>query len=265
MRFSKLNGTVTHWAEDGQGDGPAIVFSNSLGTDLRIWDKVVPRLAARYRLIRHDKRGHGLSDAPAGPYTIDALASDLLALADARGLDRFALVGLSVGGLIAQKVAVRAPSRLTALVLCDTAAKIGTDEMWAARIAAIERGGIDAIADGILERWFSKRFRAEQPDDLAGWRNMLARTPVAGYLATSAAIRAEDLRAAVRGIATPTLVLVGEEDGSTPPAVVEATAGLIPGARFEVIASAGHLPCIEQPEVLARLIDRHITTAATHA
>ena len=259
MQFSQVNGMVAHWASAGRADGPAIIFSNSLGTDLRIWDDVVARLGARYRTLTYDKRGHGLSELTPGPYSIDLFAADLLALADAQGLNRFALVGLSVGGLIAQAVVVRAPERLTALVICDTAAKIGTDETWGARIAAIEKSGLDSIAGELMERWFSRRYRSDRPAEVAGWRNMLVRTPAAGYIATCAALRAADLTAAVGTISTPTLVVAGEEDGSTPPALVRATAGLIPGARFEVIAGAGHLPCIEQPEVLARLIDWHIS------
>jgi len=262
MNFTRLNGSLTHWAARGKADGPAIIFANSLGTDLRIWDEVVALLGARYRTITYDKRGHGLSELTAGPYDIDTLAGDVLALADAQGCKRFAMVGLSVGGLIAQAVAIRAPERLTALVLCDTVSRHGTPEMWAARIGAIETAGLDSIADGILKLWFTQKFRTERLDELGGWRNMLVRTPAAGYIATCGALRDTDLAAAVQSIKTPTLAVAGDEDGSTPPALVKASAARIPGARFEVIPGAGHLPCIEQPVALARLIDAHIMEAS---
>ena len=140
------------------------------------------------------------------------------------------------------------------LVLCDTAHKIGNDDLWNERIAAVEAQGIAAIAEGILERWFTAALRSGDAAALAGWRNMLTRTPAAGYAGTSAAIRDTDFTAAAAAIAVPTLCLVGEEDGATPPALVGELAALIPGARCEVIAGAGHLPCIEQPSVVAELI-----------
>ena len=261
MAFSRINGLTMHWSMGGPADRPAIMFSNSLGTDWRIWDQVTALLAGTYRIVTYDQRGHGLTDAPAGPYSIDMLARDVLALAGSLGLGRFALAGVSVGGLIAQQVALRAPERISALVLCDTAAKIGTADMWAARTARIQAGGLSSIADGLMERWFSKSFRETRKDELAGWRNMLTRTPADGYLATCAALRDCDLTAEVPKIRVPTLFVAGEEDGSTPPALVKATSDLIPGARFELIKQAGHLPCIEQPEALAKLISAHLKEA----
>src|SRR5262249_3211448 len=160
-----------------------------LGTDLRIWDDVAAKLASRYRILTYDNRGHGLSDAPPGPYSIDEMASDILALIDTLGINTFAFVGLSVGGMIAQRLAVRAAERPRALIVCDTAVNISEAALWNARIKAVEANGINAIADGVLERWFSAAFRRERPDELAGWRNMLVRTPAHGYAATCAAIR----------------------------------------------------------------------------
>lgn len=253
--------TVTALQEDGGDDGPALVFSNSLGTDHRIWDPllaVIDRgpLGARRRL-RYDKRGHGLTAGGPDAWSIDHLVEDLASIMDARGLSGAVIVGLSVGGLIAQGLAASRPDLVRALVLCDTAAKIGTDEMWEARIAAVERGGMAAIVDQTMERWFTSPFRAD-PARLSPWRIMLLRTDPHGYIATAAAIRAADYRDRAARLTMPALAVVGEADGSTPPALVAQTARLIPGCGFEVIQGAGHIPCVEQPEALAALIERFV-------
>ena len=254
MNVTRVNGVVLHYAVEGPEGAPTIVFSNSLGTDFRSWDRLAARLATQFRLVRYDKRGHGLSQATPAPYRIADHVGDLVGLLDHLGLDRIVLCGLSVGGLIAQGLAARQPERLQALILCDTAAKIGTAEMWAQRMAAIEADGIEAIADAIIERWLSAGFRRDRPEETAAWRNMLVRTTLDGYLGTCAAIRDEDLTAAAGRIALPTLCVCGAEDGATPPDLVRGTADLIPGARFELVEQAGHLPCIEQPDVMAGLI-----------
>ncbi|MBQ0821439.1 3-oxoadipate enol-lactonase [Microvirga sp. HBU67558] len=261
MAFTRVNGIVLHHQVLGQADGPALVFVNSLGSDLRIWQDVVPAFADRYRIVLYDKRGHGLSDAPPAPYTIDDHTDDLLALLDQLKVDRAAVVGLSVGGMIGQRIAVRAPERVRALVLCCTAAKIGTPESWAERIAAVEDGGIEPIADAVLQRWFTPLFRETRPDEVAGWRNMLVRTPDHGYAGTCAAIRDADLRPDAGRIAAPTLCVAGDQDGSTPADVVKGTADLVPGARFALIDGAGHIPCVEKPAVLSRLIGQHLEEA----
>ncbi len=259
MAFIRANGIVLHHQVIGKPGAPALVFSNSLGSDFRIWQEVAPAFADRFRVVLYDKRGHGLSDAPPAPYTMDDHTDDLLALLDRLGIGNAALVGLSVGGMIAQRAAVRAPDRVTALVLCCTAAKIGTPQLWAERISAVERsGGIGPIAENVLERWFTPDFREKRRDDLAGWRNMLVRIPAHGYAGTCAAIRNADLTADAGRIAAPTLCVAGDQDGSTPPDVVRSTASLVPGARFELIDGCGHIPCVEKPAVLGRLIHNHL-------
>jgi 3-oxoadipate enol-lactonase len=253
MQIVQINGHAFHVAQSGDPAGPAVVFANSLGTDLRVWDAVLPQLLPGLRIIRYDKRGHGLSDAPDGTWRIEDFADDLAGILDALGATRVAMVGLSVGGLIAQALASRRPDLVRVLILSGTAAKIGTADLWNARIRAVEADGIASIADPILERWFSAEFRARNPE-LALWRNMLNRTPAAAYAATCGAIRDADLTEGTRALSLPTLALVGDQDGSTPPDLVRATAALIPGARCEVIADAGHLPGVEQPEAVATLI-----------
>jgi 3-oxoadipate enol-lactonase len=166
-----------------------------------------------------------------------------------------------MGGIIAQELYRRRPELVAALVLCDTAAKIGTDESWDARIAAVEQGGVEAIADAILERWFTREFRSRRAEEFAGWRAMLTRSPRRGYVAACGALKRADLRPFAGAIKVPTLCLVGDEDGSTPAALVRETAALIKGARFEIIEGAGHLTNVEKPAEVAQLIVEHVRTA----
>jgi len=254
MNVTRANGVRLRYSVEGPEDRPVIVFSNSLGTDFRMWDSLASRLAGRFRVVRYDKRGHGLSEATARPYAIDDHVGDLIGLLDHLELDKIILCGLSVGGLIAQGIAARQPERLRALILCDTAAKMGNDESWNARIEAIEAGGIETLADPIMELWLSDRFRTEMPDETAIWRNMLVRTSLDGYLGTCAAIRDADMTGTTAQIKLPVLGIVGSEDGASPPDLVRGTIETIEGARFEIVEGAGHLPSIEQPDVMDNLI-----------
>lgn len=253
MRMVRAGGLSLHVADEGDPAAPAVVFANALGCDLRVWDAVLPLLPAGLRLVRCDKRGHGLSDAAAGPYGIADLADDLAAILDALGVAGAVVVGLSVGGMIAQALAQARPDLVGALVLSGTAPKIGTAAVWDERIALVERGGVAALAEGTLERWFTPAFRADATR-LAPWRNMLVRCPVDGYVATCRAIRDADLTEVTRAIGQPTLAMAGDRDGSTPPDLVRACAELIPGARFALIEGAGHIPGVERPEAVAALI-----------
>ena len=257
MRFITVGGNALHVVQrGGAADRPLLVFINSLGTDHRIWDAVTEDLAADFPVLLYDKRGHGLSDVGAASCSIAYHADDLEGLLDHVGATEVILCGLSIGGLIAQQLAARRPERVRCLALCDTAHKIGTAEFWNQRIAAVERDGIESIADGILERWFTPGFRRREPALFAGCRNMLVRQSPVGYAGSCAAVRDADHTGLVATIAAPTLVLVGEQDGSTPPDLVRSTAELIPGARFETIADAGHIPCVEQPAVLVARLRR---------
>ncbi len=255
MQFTRVNGVTLHYQLIGAPEGkPAMVFINSLGTDFRIWRDVLVRLAGDVAVVTYDKRGHGLSDVGDAPYSMDDHIGDLEALMDMLKLQNAVICGLSVGGLIAQGLFQRRPDLVRGLILCDTGHKIGNDELWNARIEAIERAGIASIADPILERWFTEKFRTEEQEALAGYRNMLCRTPAAGYAGTAVAIRDTDYTEQAGHIDVPTLCVVGEEDGATPPELVGELARLIPGARYQPIPAAGHLPCIEQPVVLTDAI-----------
>jgi 3-oxoadipate enol-lactonase len=262
MRFVKANGLVINCLDEGRQSGPPLAFINSLGTDLRIWDDVSLILEADFRIVRYDKRGHGLSASGPDPCEMADYARDLAAFLDIVGVGRATIVGLSIGGMIAQELYRQRPELIAALVLCDTAAKIGTDESWDQRIAEVERGGIESIAETVLERWFTADFHSRRADELAGMRSMLTRTPRQGYLAACGALKRADLRPYAGLIRAPTLCLVGDQDGSTPVAIVRETAALIKGSRFEIIEGAGHLPNIEKPTVVAGLIAGHAKRAA---
>ncbi|WP_159588089.1 3-oxoadipate enol-lactonase [Chelativorans xinjiangense] len=254
MQFVRVNDIVLHYAVRGTADKPTLVFANSLGTDFRIWDAVAERLESDYRLVFCDKRGHGLSEATKPPYALSDHVNDLAALLDHLGIGNAVVVGLSVGGMIAQALATLRPELVRALVLSDTAHKIGTDALWDGRIKAVTEEGIASIADGIMERWFTPGYRTPANPDFIGYLAMLTRTTVDGYAGTCAALRDADLTESTRALRVPTLCLVGDQDGSTPPELVRELASLIAGARFEIIEGAGHLPCVEQPEKTVSLI-----------
>jgi 3-oxoadipate enol-lactonase len=234
------------------------VFANSLGTDFRLWDSIVPRLPPGLRILRFDKRGHGLSSCPDGDYTMDELVDDTARLLQALDFGGCLFVGLSIGGLIAQGLASKHPQLLRAMVISNSSARVGTEQMWRERIDLLRSGGIEAIADNIMERWFARAFHRQRALELTAWRNMLTRTPAAGYIGCCAAIAASDFTDSTASLTLPTLLIAGSEDGSVPPEVVQGTAALIAGSRFEVIDDAGHLPCVEQPAEYARILNEFI-------
>lgn len=234
---------------DTAGEGPAVVFANSLGTDLRLWDAAL-RLLPGIRAIRFDLRGHGLSDL--GPAEgIAGFADDAAALIEAVAGGPVVFVGLSIGGMIGQQLAASRPDLVSALVLSNTAVKMGTVEGWNARIEAVRASGVESIADAVMERWFAPAFRATS--GVALWRNMLAGCRAEGYAAACSAIAAADLTAQAAGLRLPAMAIAGEADGASPADQVKATAGLIPGAIYHVIPGVGHLPCVEAPAEWAAL------------
>ena len=250
MNLFATDDVQLHYRDDGDPQGAPVVFANSLGTDLRLWDLILPHLPKGLRIIRYDKRGHGLSSCPKGAYSMGALVREIEALLDHLDVKNCLFVGLSIGGMIAQGLAIKRLDLLRAMVLSNTAAKIGQPAMWDDRIAAVKAGGIEALADSILKRWFSDGFR-DRPE-LALWRNMLVRQPDAGYMGCSAAISGTDFYTPTSGLRLPTLGIAGSEDGSTPPDLVRETVELIPGSKFQLMRNAGHLPCVEQPADYAK-------------
>lgn len=266
MQFARLNDINVHHQVIGSSAGrPWLVFVNSLGTDFRIWRDVIVRLAGDYGILAYDMRGHGLSDVGRTPYSIELLADDLAALIDHVGARAPIIVcGVSVGGMVAQSLAVRRPDLAHALILCDTLPKMGDAASWNARIATIESDGIASIADTIMERWFTPAFRRTSPD-FPGYRNMLMRQPMDGYIATCVALREADLSALLPKIRVPTLCVVGDRDGAPTPRLVADFAKAIRGAHLEVVPDCGHIPSIEQPERLVDIVRAFIPIALTEA
>ncbi|MEO1109174.1 MAG: 3-oxoadipate enol-lactonase [Pseudomonadota bacterium] len=238
---------------DGAPTGAPIVFANSLGTDLHLWDGVIPHLPDGLRIIRFDKRGHGQSSVPPAPYSMGSLIRDTEALLDHLDVRDCVFVGLSIGGMIAQGLAIKRLDQVRALVLSNTAAKIGMPSIWQDRMEAVRDGGIEALADATMERWFSREFRAAQNHLL--WREMMVRQPVEGYLGCCAAIAGTDFYTPTSGLRLPTLGIAGSEDGSTPPDLVRETVELIPGAQLKLMRRTGHLPCVEKPEEFAAILE----------
>lgn len=228
----------------GAVDGPVAVFSNSLGTNLRMWDHQAAAFEGRFRVLRYDTRGHGETTATPGPYSVEQLGRDVLRLLDALGIERIRFCGLSLGGMIGMWLGVNAPERLHSLVLANTAALIGTRDGWNARIERIRDVGLEAAAPSILERWLSPEFRSRSPEICRELERMLVATPVEGYVGCCAALRDADLREAIAAIRLPVLVIGGGKDPATPPAETRAVAERIPGARYVELDTA-HLSNLE--------------------
>lgn len=262
MQFSRINGNVLHYQVIGHESGrPALVFSNSLGTDFRIWRDVIVQLAGDFTIVTYDKRGHGLSEAPKAPYSLDDHVDDLSGLLDLLGLKDALICGLSVGGMIAQGLYHKRPDLVRGLMLCDTAHKLGDDATWNGRIEAARLHGLRAMSASVMERWFTSDFHEHRKDELAGYATMLSRQSVEGYCGTMETVRDTDLTDKCGQIACPVMCVVGDQDIASSPELVESFAKMIPGAEFEVIAGSGHIPCVEQPEQLVNLIRRFAAEA----
>jgi 3-oxoadipate enol-lactonase len=247
---------------EGSEDAPVLVMANSLGTTLRMWDDQAPALCERFRLLRYDHRGHGGSPVPPGPYTIEDLGRDALALLDGLGIERFSWCGLSIGGMVGMWLASEAPERVESLVLCCTSALLRPRELWDERIRVAGGEGMDALVESVVARWFTPEFFSTHPERVEKAKRMLRETDPEGYAGCCAAIRDMDLRDRLGSITSPTLVISGAEDPATPPEHGELIRDLIPGASFEVIPDASHLANIEQPEAVSRAILDHLAPVA---
>lgn len=254
MPTLEANGIQIHYQIDGADTAPVLMLSNSLGTNLHMWDKQVPALAKRFRVVRYDTRGHGKTSAPSFPYTVGMLGQDAIALMDALKLPKVRFCGLSMGGMIGMWLARNVPSRIEQLVLCNTAAKFGMPEVWNQRVATVRASGMKVITDAVIERWFTKEFRQTSPKDIEPIVEMLHTTKAEGYAGNCAAIRDVDQRWPISDITTPTLVIGGKLDPATPYEAAELIAKRIPGAKL-VGLDAAHLSNIEQPDAFTKALD----------
>lgn len=257
------NGIDIEYGLDGPQDAPVVAFSHALATNLENWDYVAPHLVRRYRVLRYSLRGHGRSDAPAGPYTLNLLADDLAALLDHLGVDRAHVVGLSIGGMIAQAFALRHRRRLRGLVLCSSMCELpeGAGDTWRERKDTVRNQGVAALSDQTLQRWFTPEFAAANPAILERVRQWIAKTPTAGYLGCAEAITSMQLGESLRGITNPTLVLVGRQDQGTPVSAAEAIQARIPGSRLEIVEPGSHQLPVERAERFAELVQQFLATA----
>ena len=242
-----------HYALEGPPDKPALVLSNSLGTDFSMWDAQIPEFTKSFRVLRYDTRGHGKSSVTPGPYSAELLANDVITLADALKLDRFHFCGLSMGGMTGMVLAVTAPPRLQKLVLCSAAAKFGSAEMWNTRMDAVRKNGMKTVAAATMERWFTPAFRAKNPSVVADIQKMVESVNPEGYIANCAAVCDFDFREKLGKIRTSTLVISGAYDPATTPADGRFLAGHIPGARY-IELNAAHLCNVEDADRFTREI-----------
>ena len=253
MPLVKSADTHIHYALEGPPDKPALVLSNSLGTDFSMWDAQIPEFTKSFRVLRYDTRGHGKSSVTPGPYSAELLANDVITLADALKLDRFHFCGLSMGGMTGMVLAVTAPPRLQKLVLCSAAAKFGSAEMWNTRMDAVRKNGMKTVAAATMERWFTPAFRAKNPSVVADIQKMVESVNLEGYISNCAAVRDFDFREKLGKIRTPTLVISGTYDPAATPADGGFLAGHIPGARYLELHAA-HLCNVEDADRFTREI-----------
>jgi 3-oxoadipate enol-lactonase len=262
MPFARIGDLQTRYELTGES-GPVLVLSNSLGTNFTMWDPQMAELAQRFRILRYDTRGHGQTSVTAGDYTIEQLGHDVLALLDHLQLERVHFCGLSMGGIIGLWLGVHAPDRLHKLIVSNTAAKIGTAEMWNARIATVRKDGMKEVAAAVIQRWFTPEFRATSPDQVAGAQAMLEASPPAGYAACCAAIRDIDLRDAVSSIKVPTLVIGGSKDPVTSMPDAQYLSERIPGAELAEL-NAAHLSNVEQATAFTTAVGDFLSRKEMH-
>jgi 3-oxoadipate enol-lactonase len=257
MPFADTGKGRLYYEIEGPEDAPVLVLSNSLGTTLDMWLPQMPALVEHFRVLRYDTRGHGKSDVTPGPYTMDRLGGDVVALLDQLKIPRAHFCGLSMGGMTGMWLGINAPTRIGRLVLCNTSAAIGVPEMWNARIAQVRQGGMEAVIPAVLERWFTADFLSHAPAQVEHVKAMLANASVDGYAANCAAVRDMDQRAALGRITTPTLVIGGKHDKSTPPEHGELIAKSIPGARY-VELNAAHLSNWEAAQAFTQQVQNFL-------
>jgi 3-oxoadipate enol-lactonase len=257
-RMKTSDGVSLYYQVEGREGAPPLVFSNSLGTNLSMWDGQMEEALKHFHIIRYDHRGHGRSDAPAGRYTQPRLGQDVVDLLDHLNIRRAAFCGLSMGGMAGIWLAANAPDRITRAALCNTSAYMPMKEPWDQRIATVEKEGLKAIVPAQTERWFTARFREESPAEVQRIAAMIGDTDPTGYLGCAYAVRDMDLREDLKRIDIPVLVVIGRHDPATPPEHGEVIASTIPGAD-KVVLEAAHLSNVEAPEEFNRALVGFLT------
>jgi 3-oxoadipate enol-lactonase len=242
----------------GSEGAPVVVLSNSLGTTQDLWSRQLPEFAERFRVLAYDHPGHGGSELPEQPCTVDAIADSLLGLLDDLGLDRVSVCGVSLGGMVAMALAVAAPERVERLVLACTSAYLGPTQPWDERARVVRADGMEAIADTVVGRWFTHELEHEDPETVARFRAMLAATSPEGYARCCEALGTWDARGRISAIKAPVLVVAGAEDPATPVEHAERIASGIPGARLHVLERAAHLANVERAEAFTRAVLEHL-------
>jgi 3-oxoadipate enol-lactonase len=258
---ASVNGVDTHYELHGKSGAPWLAFSHSLACDLRMWDAQVEALKDRFRILVYDTRGHGKSSAPAGAYTLEMMADDLRALLSHLDIQRLHFVGLSMGGMIGQTFALKYSGIFSSLTLADTTSRYPAEAapLWQERIRTVESKGMQPLVQATLERWFTEPFRKNHPDKVRKIAESILATPVAGYAGCCAAIPKIDVTARLKEIECRALVICGEQDAGTPPAMARQIHENLPGSRLALIPQAAHLANLEQPEAFNRVLSDFLT------
>ena len=259
----EVNGSRLFYKLSGAATGPVLVFSNSLGTTVDMWEPQLPAFESRYRILRYDMRGHGQSELTPGPCSIADLGQDVVALLDELRIPKVHFCGLSVGGVIGQWLGANAAERLVSLVLCNTAAKIGTTEIWNQRIADVTQNGMASITEATLQRWFTPAFRDRSPEIMAAWRAMLLANDPRGYVLLGTAIRDMDQRDLVRSIRLPTRIIAGDHDPGTTVEDAEFLESRIPAATL-VRLPAAHISNVEATSLFNAAVTEFLQGVAEH-
>ena len=251
-----VNGITMHYELEGPESAPVVTLSHSLATDLSMWNPQMAVLKSGYRVLRYDTRGHGGTDAPEGPYTLEQLAEDAKALLQALGIPKTHFMGISMGGMVGQILALKDPGLLRSLILCDTSSRIPEEALpvWEERIGLAQKQGMDALVEPTMERWFTASFRGKPISVLEKIRDMIRTTPLKGYVGCSRAIMKLNLTERLSEIALPTLIVVGEEDPGTPVAASQAIHKQIKGSELVILKSAAHLSNIEQQDAFNTVV-----------
>lgn len=253
MPATETDGVRIHYCLSGHEDGELLVLSNSLGSSLQMWDKVLALLETRYRLLRYDARGHGTSSVPRGPYTLDQLGCDVLNLMNEIGAERVNFCGLSLGGMTGMWLALHEPQRVNRLILANTASRIGTPEIWENRIATVRASGMDSLAVQTIGRWFTSQYQESHQDEMKQIATMIATTNLEGYCSSCAILRDADLSAQISSISVPTLVIAATHDPATPPSEGRAVAAAVRGAQYTEL-DASHLSAWERADEFANAV-----------